>query len=124
VDVFDFQGLIKSDKASRDYIKYFCWPDITVFCPKRGSLKICRIQNHRYRCHDCHYSFTDFFGRYIGLLRVSPQSFLWMVKLFELGLSANQAAKHLNISYPITAKAFTLLRTVIYLAASDGAFAW
>jgi transposase len=123
MNIFDFQELIKSDRSSRNFIKNFCWPDQVVSCPKCDSLKIYEIQNNRYRCRDCHYSFTDFSGRYFGLLRLPPPAFLWVVKLFELGLSANHASKELNLSYPTAAKAFTLLRTAIFLAEGDGVFA-
>jgi len=63
-------------------------------------------------------------GRYIGKLRLEPQIALWLIKLFELQLTALQSSKQLQLSYPTVAKAYRLLRTSVrFPAEGRGVFA-
>jgi transposase len=52
-------------------------------------------------------------GTWAGLSRVPDTTWLWLVKLFELELTASQAAVQTGVSYPTALKAFTVLRRAI-----------
>jgi len=113
MNVKEFQDLIKSKKSSLSYLRNYCWPSSQLFCPKCKGTKIYVIKNYRYRCGECRYSFTDLTGRYLGQIRLEPQKALWLIKLFELDLTALQCSKQLDISYPTAAKAYCLIRTSV-----------
>ena len=72
----------------------------------------------RWRCQTCRYTFGVTTGTWAGLSRVPPTTWLWLVKLFELEVTASQAAVQTGVSYPTALRAFTMLRRAI-LAAED-----
>lgn len=52
---------------------------------------------------------------------MKPSTFLWLVKLFEMNLTANECSKQLQVSYPTASRAFNLIRESICLGeASKG----
>lgn len=124
MNVKEFGDIVRSKKSSISYLRNFCWLQGQLFCPKCKGAKIYVIKNYRYRCGSCRYSFTDFSGRYLGKLRLEPQLALWLIKLFELNLTAFECSKQLGISYPTAAKAYDLLRTSVrFPAEGRGVFA-
>ena len=72
-----------------------------------------RLAEGRWRCGRCGYTFGLLTGTWLGQLRVAPATLLWLVKLFELEVTALQAAAQTGVSYPTALKAFTLLRRAI-----------
>ncbi len=48
-----------------------------------------------------------------SLMNISPSKWLYLIKLFELSISAKNASSELNLSYETTLKGFNLLRQVI-----------
>jgi transposase len=46
-------------------------------------------------------------------MNISPSKWLYLIKLFELSVSAKNASKELNLSYKTTLNGFNLLRQVI-----------
>jgi transposase len=52
-------------------------------------------------------------GTWAGPLRVQARTWHWLAKLFELELTASQAAVQTGVSYPTALKAFTTLRRAI-----------
>jgi transposase len=70
-------------------------------------------EKRRWRCQRCRYTFGLLTGTWAGQLRVLPATWLWLVKLFELELTALQAARQTGVSYPTALKAFTVLRRAI-----------
>jgi len=124
MNVKEFGDIVRSKKSSISYLRNFCWLQGQLFCPKCEGTKIHVIKNYGYRCGSCRYSFTDFSGRYLGKLRLEPQLALWLIKLFELILTAFECSKQLGISYPTAAKAYDLLRTSVrFPAEGRGVFA-
>jgi len=57
----------------------------------------------------------------LGKLRISAIDWLWIIKLFELELSAHKIAKQVKISYPTVLKAVDLIRRSI-VAGSEGGY--
>lgn len=124
MNVLEFHKIVRNKKEALSYLRVFCWPDGNIACPKCGDTKIYRIKNDRYRCSSCKYSFSDFTQRWFGQLRLGPQKSLWIIKLFELQLSALECSKQLGISYGSCLKAYNLIRTSVrYPAEGRGVFA-
>ena len=56
----------------------------------------------------------------IDKFRISCKNRLWIIKLFELELSARKIAQQPGLSYPTVLKAVNVIRTAIIANASDG----
>ena len=52
----------------------------------------------RLRCKDCKRNYHPFSGTLLNELRISYSTWLWLVKLFELEVSARKARYQLDIS--------------------------
>ncbi len=81
-----------------------------------------RIRRQRLLCPGCRYEFGDFTGTHLSLLRIEFREWLWLLKLFDLEVSARKAAKQLGLSYPTVLKGFQVIRQAI--AAQDRDFAF
>ena len=53
-------------------------------------------------------------------MRISAREWLWIIKLFELEVSALKASKQINLSYPTVLKAFNIIRKSITASTEDG----
>ena len=116
-----FENIIKTENRARLYFRKYCWKSGHVFCNRCRSYKVYRIAGKRYRCKRCCYTFHDFTGRWIDRLNISYKNWAWLIKFFELELSANQAARHTGMSYPTVLKAFDVIRYAIISSAEDAA---
>jgi transposase len=114
-----FQALISTENRARLFFRKACWKKGLVFCTRCKSRKIYRILGKRYRCKRCKYTFTDFSGRWINKLNISPKDWLWVIKLFELDVSARKASKQLALSYPTVLRAFDTIRYGIIANSED-----
>lgn len=88
-------------------------------CPLCETSQPYRLREGRWRCRRraCGYTFGVRTGTWAGQSRVPNVTWLWLVKLFELELTASQAAVQTGVSYPTALKAFTLIRRAILAAA-------
>ena len=116
-----FEELLRTENRARLYFRKRCWKSGHVFCNRCRSYKVYRIAGKRYRCQACKYTFHDFTGRWINKLNCSFKTWLWLLKLFELEVSAHQAAVQTGLSYPTALKAFDLIRYAILSSADDAA---
>ncbi len=115
----EFENIIVTENKARLYFRKYCWQKRHIFCTQCRSYKIYRIAGKRYRCRRCHYTFHDFTGRWINKLHCSFKTWLWLIKLFELEISALRAAVQCGISYPTALKAYDLLRYSILVSSQD-----
>jgi len=67
----------------------------------------------RYRCPRCCYTFGVTTGTWLAQCRLRPTLWLWLIKLFELELVAQQAGVQTGLSYPTALRAFTTIRRAI-----------
>jgi transposase len=119
MDLNTFETLGKTENKARLYFRKNCWQNRHVFCTTCRSYKIYRIPDKRYRCKRCGYRFHDFTSRWINKLNISFKKWLWIIKLFELEVSARKIAQQVQLSYPTVLKAVTLLRIAIVANAKD-----
>ncbi len=93
-------------------------------CVRCGATLPYRLQEGRWRCRAraCGYTYGVRTGTWAGLSRVPDVTWLWLVKLFELELTASQAALQTGVSYPTAHKAFMLLRRAILATAEPELF--
>lgn len=108
-----------SEQSALRFFQSYCWSEDKIFCPRCFHERIYLLRTDRYRCGACGLSFSDFTGRWLGRMNLSAVQWLWVIKLFEIGVSARKAAQEIGISYPSALKAFNLLRTCIVAHGPD-----
>jgi transposase len=121
MDIKSFQLLVKTENTARRFLAKACWKNYRRFCSRCRSLQIYRIGGRRFRCKRCGYTFHDFTGRWINTVKISARDWLWIIKLFELELSARKIAAQVGLSYPTVLKAVTVIRKSIVATTPDGA---
>ena len=119
MDLNTFEYLCKTENRARLYFKKNCWQNRHVFCTTCRSYKIYRIPDKKYRCKRCGYKFHDFTGRWLNRVKISYKKWLWIIKLFELDVSARKIAQQVQLSYPTVLKAATIIRIAIIANTKD-----
>lgn len=119
MDIKTFESLCKTENKARLYFKKHCWKKRNVFCITCRSYKIYRIAGKKYRCKRCGYKFHDFSGRWLNKLNISFKKWLWIIKLFELEVSARKIAQQVQLSYPTVLRAVTIIRIAIAADSKD-----
>ena len=79
-------------------------------CPRCGGQEFYFMNSGRLRCSNCKIDYNPFYDTAFVELRISYVSWLLLIKLFELELSARKASIQLGLSYPTTLKGFNILR--------------
>lgn len=111
LETFEFIG--RTENRARLYLRKFCWKNGHVFCSTCHSYKIYRLKGKKYRCTRCGNTFHDFSHRWIGQVRISCKKLLWIIKLFELEVSAHKITAQTGLSYPTVLRVCHLLRTAL-----------
>jgi transposase len=119
MDIKSFEVLVKTENTARRFFTNLCWKNYRRFCSRCGSYDIYRIVGKRFRCKRCKYPFHDFTGRWINKLRISCRNWLWIIKFFELELSARKISQQVGLSYPTVLKAVNILRLAIVANNTD-----
>ena len=117
MDLKSFETIVRTENTARLFFKKLCWKNYRRFCIRCRGYEIYRIVGKRFRCKRCRYTFHDFSGRWINCLRISFKNWLWIIKLFELELSARKISQQTGLSYPTVLKAVDIIRMAI--VASD-----
>jgi transposase len=122
--VQQFQTMVRSASSARRALLQCRVPSPWAHCLACGANRPYRLREGRWRCRRraCGYTFGVRTGTWAGLSRVPDATWLWLVKLFELELTASQAAVQTGVSYPTALKAFTLLRRAILARAEPELF--
>ena len=85
--ILEFQTMIRSEASANRALRQRRWRDGTR-CLRCASRQLYRLAEGRYRCARCRYTFGLRTGTWAGQVRVSVRTWLWLVKLFELELTA------------------------------------
>jgi len=88
-------------------------------CPRCAEGKSYRLASGYWRCARCRYTFHDFSRRFINAGGLSCQQWLWLLKLFELNVPAQEVAVQLGIAYATALKAMDCVRRAIVARALD-----
>lgn len=114
MDLLGFGRLVRSDAAAAQIVRRFCQGKSTrIRCPACEAAWPYHLREGRYRCRRCRHTFGLLTGRWMAQCRLRPQTWLWLIKLFELEVTALQAARQAGVSYPTALRAFTTLRRAI-----------
>jgi transposase len=120
MNVLDFEKLVKSEKTAMHYVLTRCSMAGGFRCPACPSEKLYEIENgRRRRCARCGRTFNPLAGRYLNNVKLPAREWLWLIKLFELEMSATVIAGETGISYPTVLKAVDTIRCALAEARSD-----
>jgi transposase len=117
LETFEFIG--KTENRARLYFRKKCWKKGHVFCSGCHSYRIYRLAGKKYRCKRCGNTFHDFSGRWISQVRIPFKTILWVIKLFELEVSAHRIAQQTGLSYPTVLRTCHLIRKALWASQSD-----
>ena len=116
-----FEDLVKTEVTARRHLLRACQKNGRKICPRcEGRKRYVLGTRGRFRCAGCRYTFGPFTGRWLGQLRLSARQWLWVVKLFELEVSARKMAQQLAVSYPTALRAVTTLRRSLVAGTPGG----
>lgn len=113
MDLKSFEKLITSDSAAYRLIRHKRYKNGRVFCHGCGHRKVYRLSEGRYRCRRCRYTFGLLTGTWMAQSKVPLSRWFWLLKLFELEVTAYQAAAQVGVSYPTALRVFTIIRRAI-----------
>lgn len=112
MSVHQFERLIRTDQTAYAALAERRWGTAGPHCI-RCDAHVYRLKEGRYRCASCAHTFGDFTGTWLAEVRIAPRMWLWVLKLFELEVTALQAARQTGLSYPTVLRAFTVIRRAI-----------
>jgi len=101
--------LIADEKRASRYLQRLRWYG-KPSCLRCGSCSLLYLSDKRYECRGCSSRFSDFSGTYLAGTKLSSSEILLGVKLFELGLSAREAAKQVEVNYKSMLRLFHTIR--------------
>lgn len=116
-----FESLVQSEIAARRYLLKRCQKNGRKMCPRCEGRKLYVLRTkERFRCARCRYTFGAFTGRWLSQVRLTARQWLWVVKLFELEVSARKVAQQLSLSYPTALRTVTTLRRSLLAGTAEG----
>lgn len=130
MSILNFQRFVRSEASAARIIHRYRFGDgpgrqgplPAVHCPRCATRGAYALADGRWRCGACRYTFGLVTETWLEACRLSPLTWLWVVKLFELELVAQQAGVQLGLSYPTILRAFTTIRRALLAAAEPTLF--
>jgi transposase len=130
MSIRNFQRFIRSEVSARRTIHRYRFagavggqgPLPLAVCPRCATPGAYTLADARWRCGACRYTFGLLTETWLEACRLSPLTWLWVIKLFELELVAQQAGVQLGLSYPTILRAFTTIRRALLAAAEPTLF--
>jgi len=113
MELHQLVGLCRSETDAFEYLFQKKKELIGNFCPRCRGKEFYFMSSGRIRCSNCKIDYNPFFDTGFGRLRMSCVSWLLLIKLFELEVSARKASIQLGVSYPTALKGFDILRSAI-----------
>ena len=108
-----FHRRIQTERKARKYLRKWVWKNGRKFCTRCRSYQVYQTAGLRYRCRRCRYTFGAWTGRWLGQLKITATQWLWVLKLFELEVSARRIGQEVGLSYPTALKACHVIRRAI-----------
>ena len=121
MDLKAYYRLISSEGRAKKYLSKKCLKNQHRFCPRCQCRKLYKLQEGRYRCSRCQYTFHEFSGRWINQGRLTCVQWLSLIKLFELEVSVRKMAQQMGLAYGTVYRAIQTIRLAIVSQAQDAA---
>jgi len=108
-----YGALIRSEAETLRVLRRKPYKNGRLICHACASRTVYRLSSGRIRCGRCRSTFGVFTGTWVGQAWIPLTTWLWLVKLFELEVTARQAAIQTGVSYPTALGIFTTIRRVL-----------
>ena len=130
MSIRNFQRFIRSEETARRVVHRYRFAGGVgargnlppARCPRCATDRAYVLASGRWRCRACRYTFGLFTDTWLEACRLPALTWLWVIKLFELELVAQQAGRQLGLSYPTALRAFTTVRRALLAAAEPTLF--
>jgi len=119
MDLTTYYDLISSESKALRYLSGKCLKNRHRFCPRCEHRKKYKLQDGRYRCARCKYTYHEFSARWINHGRLTCVQWLSILKLFELEVSVRKMAQQMKLSYRAVYGAVMTIRMAILSHADD-----
>jgi transposase len=106
----EFGRLIADDSQALEYLRNRIGDPS---CPYCSSRQYYFMGSERVRCRQCKRDYWPLKDTKFSLMNITPSKWLYLIKLFELSISANNASRELHLNYKTTLKGYNLLRQII-----------
>ena len=113
MDLKTIEKLVKSGSSAYRLLRHKRYKTGCVFCHGCGHRRVYRLGEGRYRCGRRGYTFGLLTGTWLEQSKVKLPTWLWLLKMFELEVTAYQAAAQVGVSYPTALRVFTIIRRAI-----------
>ena len=110
MNIFTLAKLISRMKASQRHLIRCRWNGVKKSCPFCARTNPYILTNGRYECRRCKKDFSDFTGTWLHHAHINAAQWLVIIKLFEMELSARQAARQAILNYKTVARGYTIIR--------------
>lgn len=130
MSIRNFQRYVRSETSARNIIHRYRFAGRVgdpgrlpaARCPRCSAVGAYALADGRWRCGRCRYTFGLLTETWLEACHLTPLTWLWTIKLFELELVAQQAGVQLDLSYPTILRAFTTIRRALLAAAEPTLF--
>jgi transposase len=102
-----------TEAESRRLLRDLCSGDSSSICPRCRSTELYRLGSGRSRCKRCHYTFSEFCGRWLNQSRLTCSEWVSVVSLFAAEQPVEDIARALGRAYATAFHAVTVLRAGI-----------
>ena len=114
MDYMEFSRVISSETLSLEYMQRKYGKKIYCRHCRSGKFYYPKTRN-RARCAKCKRDLRLFADTRFGAIRITYPEWLAIIKMFELSVSANEAARQMGLDYKTVLKAFDTLRLAIVM---------
>ncbi|MEI8197229.1 MAG: IS1595 family transposase [Phycisphaerae bacterium] len=108
-----------SEDAARRYLRERCFRNQAPICPRCRGVKLYSLVNHRKRCAQCRYTFTEFAGRWLNIGSLRCAEWLVLLRSFAGGATVQDIQRRLGVVYTTAHRAVHTLRSAIAAHARD-----
>jgi transposase len=105
--------IIQDEKKSEDYLRSVDILKTFSNCPRCNGTSLGMIRGDRWKCYKCKTEWTRRNDSILSLVRIKYSEFLLCLKLFELDMTADEAASQLDLNYKTVYLLFRFFRTVM-----------
>ncbi len=113
MNLIELSELLLDEKKAEEYLLKVGILKTFTECEKCGSNRITKISRGRHRCNSCLSEWSNKKGSVLYNNNLSYSKFIGIVKLFEMGVTANQASIELSINHITVKNNFNTIRFAI-----------
>ena len=114
-------GLINRESRASRYLEKRRWKHGAKNCPRCRGLAPYTLSDSRWRCRACSYTFSLYTGTWLQGSRLKASEWLYLIKLFDLELSARKASQETSMNYKTVYLAFQTIRKSIVAHCEESA---